>query len=159
MLRQLRTHGYVSRRGHDQSLLDIGRLAIGELAASVRFERRHPAPTAVPITVHRTVDALRGALPLVSLPRSMDGICEFVVRDSSAAQGARAAACWMEVEEGRVVSAGLGNAPKSASVWVQGTIDDWLAAVIDRRAAHLRASGERDLGKSLIDGLHAELYG
>jgi hypothetical protein len=158
LIRQLRMHGFLCRRGRLHGLRDIGRLAIGELAASARFERRHPVPAVVPIAARRTVDALRGALPLVSLPDSMDGICEFVVRDPSATEGARAAACWIEVEGGRVVSAGAGNAPRPASVWVQGTIDDWLAAVIDRRSGHLRASGERDLGESLVDGLHVELY-
>jgi DNA-binding HxlR family transcriptional regulator len=98
LIRQLRTHGYVGRSGGRQGLLDAGRLAIGELAASARFERRHPVGAAASITVHRTIDLLRGVLPLVSLPDSVDGICAFVVRDASAVLGARAAACWMEVE-------------------------------------------------------------
>jgi DNA-binding HxlR family transcriptional regulator len=159
LIRQLRTHGYVGRSGRRQTLLDTGRLAIGELAASARFERRHSVVPIAPITATRAVDALRGTLPLVSLPGQAKGICEFVVRDASAVGGARAAACWMEVEAGRVISTGAGNAPRAATVWVQGTIDEWLSAVIDRRSTHLQASGERGLGRNLVKELHAELYG
>jgi hypothetical protein len=159
LMRQLRAHGFVGRSGRWQTLLEAGRLAIGELAASARFERRHSVSAAAPITANHAVDALRGTLPLVSLADQADGIYEFVVRDGSAVGGARAVACWIEVETGQVVSTGAGNAPRSASVWVQGTIDDWLSAVIDRRPVHLQASGERHLGRNVVNELHAELYG
>jgi hypothetical protein len=98
---------------------------------------------AAPITVTDGIDALRGTLPLLELPDQSNRLYEFVVRAAEADPGPRAAACWTEFKSGRVIACGAGNAPSAATIWAHGTIDDWLAAVIDRRAALLNwpASG------------------
>lgn len=159
LLRQLRVDGFFRRAEHRYAMTDVARFTIGELAASARFERRNMKAGAASITVTGGADALRGTLPLVALPGHPAGICEFVVRATEADPGPRAAACWAEVKAGRIVACGVGNAPSAATTWAQGTIDDWLAAVIDRRLPVLRSAGERRLGKQVVSELHSQLYG
>ena len=72
--------------------------------------------------------------------------------------GPRAAGCWAQIEAGHVVAAGAGRSPCQATTWAQGTIDDWLAAVIDRRSALLKSAGEPGLGKRIVGELHARLF-
>lgn len=159
LLRQLYGEGFLIRCGHRYTIADAARHAIGELAAAARFERRHMHADAASITVTDGINALRGALPLVTLPGYADGLCEFVVRATEVDPGPRAAACWAEIRAGRVIASDTGNAPSATTTWAQGTIEDWLAAIIDRRAALLRPAGERRLGNGVIHELHAQLYG
>lgn len=158
LLRQLRGHGFIVRAAHRYAVADSARVAIGELAATARFERRHLEGGA-PITVTDAVDGLRGTLPLLALPDGSDGLCEFVVRASESDPGPRAAVCWAEIDSGHVVACGAGSAPSSPTTWAQGTIDDWLAAVIDRRTAVLRSAGGRGLSDRVLRELHSQLYG
>ncbi|MBS1886817.1 MAG: hypothetical protein JSU06_06480 [Actinobacteria bacterium] len=149
--------GMAERSDAGISITDLGRLAIGELAASARFERRHMADVAAPIAPEDGANALRGTLPLIALPEHPGGICEFVVKAADK-EGAALAMTWADVREGRVVATGLGPAPASATTWAQGTIDDWLDAVIDHRPRVLRAAGEPRLSRKMIDHLHTRLY-
>lgn len=156
LLRQLRGEGFLLRSGHRYAVNDAARIAIGELAATARFERRHME--AAPITVTDAADALRGTLPLVALPGRPDGICEFVVRATRTDPGPRAAVCWARFETGQVVACGAGHAPGTVMLWVQGTIDEWMAAVIDRQVTLVRSVGERRLGRQVVRELHSRLY-
>jgi DNA-binding HxlR family transcriptional regulator len=158
LLRQLHGHGCLGHADRRYSLLDLGRQAIGELAASARFERRHMEGVAAPITATDGADALRGTLPLIELPGQADGTCEFVVRARKGEPETQAAVCWLEIEGGRITAIGAGNAAAATS-WAQGTIDDWLGAVIDHRAALLKSTGDRRLGRDVVRKLHTELYG
>jgi DNA-binding HxlR family transcriptional regulator len=157
LLGQMRRHGYVKRSGRRHILLGAGRQAIGELAASARFERRHGVEGAVPITAVDGADALRATLPVVELPGSADGTCEFVVLGDEDVPGRGAAACWIELRGGKVVAAGAGNAT-SATAWAQGSIDDWLGAVLEHRGALIKSAGEPDLGRGVVRELNAEIY-
>lgn len=159
LLRQLRGHGFFLRAGHRYAAADAARVAIGDLAASARFERRHMEGDGAPITVTDAVDGLRGTLPLLALPCDSAGLCEFVVRAGESDPGPRAAACWAEIDSGHVVACGAGKAPGPPTTWAQGTLDDWLAAVIDRRPAVLRSAGGRDLSDRVVRDLNSQLYG
>jgi DNA-binding HxlR family transcriptional regulator len=151
----LQTEGGSRRLRYE--LADHGRYAVGELAASARFERLHMGAVAIPITVWDVVGALRSHLPLLELPEGMEGICEFAI-SADPGQRTEIAMAWAEVRGGHVVTSGAGSPPRPAATWAQGTIEEWMAAVIDHRPKVLRAAGERPLGRAVVDALHARLY-
>lgn len=141
-------------------LADLGRYAVGELAAGARFERRHMPMMATPITVEDVVGALRAHLPLLQPwegMEGMEGICEFVIR-ADPDQSPEAAVAWVRIDGGRVIASGSGRPPQPARSWAQGTIEDWIAAVIDHRRRVVRASGESRLNQGIIDQLHSRIY-
>jgi hypothetical protein len=159
LLASLTGHGFLAIAGAAYALTDLGRIAIGELAASARFEREHMTDT-VPISALDGANALRGTLPLVKVHGPEDGLCEAIVRDDAADEGGtRVAIAWARIEGGRVVATGSGPAPEPPVAWAQGTIDDWLTAVIDNRPRDLRASGRGRLGWAVVGQLHSHLYG
>lgn len=158
LVRQLRVHGFLIRADHRFAAAEAARVAIGDLVATARFERRCMGVGTAPITVTDGADALRGTLPLLVLPGHPDGLCEFVVRASEDDPGPRAAGCWAEIKAGRVVAVGAGKVPGAATTWTHGTVDDWLAAVIDRRPALLQSAGSRGSGKRIVGELHSRLY-
>lgn len=157
LLDNLLAAGFAELGDEHYAITDLGRIAIGELAASARFERRHLGDAAVPISPEDGANALRGTLPLIELPDHPGGICEFAIKESGV-DGVAVAMAWAEVKGGRVVATGLGAAPRPATSWAQGTIDQWLEAVIDHRPRVLRAAGERELNKQMLDELHIQLY-
>jgi hypothetical protein len=159
LLNVLIQHRFLELVGEGYGITELGRLAIGELAASVRFERLHMGADAVPVTAEDGANALRATLPLISLLDHPGGICEFVVRGDPDGPGSPVAIAWVEVKDGRVVATGIGNAPRPSVTWAQGTIDQWLAAVLDHRPRTMKAAGERSLSKSVVDQLHTALYG
>jgi hypothetical protein len=158
LLGALTRHRFLELLTDRYAITDLGRTAIGELAASARFERTHIPEAAIPITAEDGANALRGTLPLITLPDHPGGICEFVVRGGDRADTGVAMA-WAEVKEGRVIATGLGPAPRPPATWAQGSIDEWLSAVIDHRPKLLKPSGEQRLGKRVLDQLHSRLYG
>jgi DNA-binding HxlR family transcriptional regulator len=139
------------------ALAERGRYAVGELAAAARFERLHMGGAAIPITVSDVVGALRSHLPLLELPDAMEGVCEFTV-SADPGQDTAIAMAWAQVSAGRVIASGQGPPPEPAATWARGTIEEWIAAVIEHRPAGIRAAGERPLGRAVIDALHAALY-
>lgn len=145
-------------RGQERyRLADRGRYAVGELATSARFERLNMPETAAPIAVGDVVDALRAHLPLLELPAELEGVCEFaVVGDPGRKNGV--ALAWAEVAHGRVVASGSGRPPRPADTWARGTIEQWMAAVIDHRRDEICAAGERPLGRAVVDALHTRLF-
>jgi hypothetical protein len=157
LVQRLTQHGFFETRDRRFAITELGRLAIGELAASARFERLNMADVAVPITAVDGANALRGSLPLIELPER-DGICEFVVMADEDDPGASMAMVWIEIRAGQVVASGLGKAPRPSASWAQGSVDDWMAAVIDHRPRVVRAAGRQELSKGVLEELHFRLY-
>jgi hypothetical protein len=161
LLRNERRAGFLlseAPRGKERyRLADRGRYAVGELAASARFEHLNMPGTAVPIAVDDVVDALRAHLPLLELPAGLEGVCEFAaVGDPGRRNGV--ALAWAEVGHGRVVANVSGRPPRPADTWARGTIGQWMAALIEHRRDGIRAAGERPLGRadrSLASGLQS----
>lgn len=147
-----------TRRSERYGLSELGRYAVGELATSARFEHRHMPAVAVPITVEDVVGALRAHLPLLEPPEEMEGICEFVVR-AETERRADVALAWAQIEDGKVTASGVGRSPQPAKSWAHGTIEEWIAAVIDHRHRVVRDSGEPRLNQGIIDLLHSKVYG
>jgi DNA-binding HxlR family transcriptional regulator len=146
------------KKGDDRyGLADRGRYAVGEVAASARFERLHMPAVAIPISVEDVVGALRAHLPLLELPEEMEGICEFAIK-SDPGQGTATAMAWAEVRQGHVVATGAGRPARPATTWARGTIAEWIAAVIDHSPKGIRPAGERPLGRAVVDALHSRLY-
>jgi hypothetical protein len=161
LLRNGRRAGFIlseAPRGQElYRLADRGRYAVGELATSTRFEVLNMPETAAPVAVGDVVDALRAHLPLLELPARLEGVCEFaVVGDPGRKNGV--ALAWAEVAHGRVAASGSGRPPRPADSWARGTIEQWMATVIDHRRDGICAAGERLLGRAVVEALHTRLY-
>jgi DNA-binding HxlR family transcriptional regulator len=156
LVQRMTQHGFFESRGGRYAITELGRLTIGELAASARFERLHMPDVAVPITAAGAANALRGSLPLIELP-DHDGVCEFVVKADDGDPSGPLAMAWIEISAGHVVATGVGKAPRPAATWAQGSVDDWLKAVLGQRPRVLRTAGRRELGKDVLEQLHSRL--
>jgi hypothetical protein len=122
-----------------------------------RFEQLHLPERSAPITVSDGADALRATLPLIELPAQTSAILEFTVTDDAGTPPSPGRV-WASVRDGRVMSCRLGRAPRAATIRAQGSIDAWLAAVLDGRPATLSASGQLHLGVRVVRELHTRLF-
>lgn len=156
LVQRMTQHGVFESRAGRYAITELGRLAIGELAASARFERLHMPDVAVPISAAGAANALRGSLPLIELP-GHDGVCEFVVKADDGDPTGPLAMAWIEIRAGLVVATGVGKAPQPSATWAQGSVDDWLVAVLGDGPRVLKTAGRRELGKDVLEQLHARL--
>lgn len=149
--------GFFISDGERFALAELGRHAIGGLAASARFERKH-IDDPIPIGVDDIVTALRAHLPLLELPEDKDGIYEFTVKADS---GKAMAMAWAEFRGGRAVANGRGTPPQAATHWAQATIKEWIEAVMDHRPRDIQAAGERQARQgvsNVVDELYLLFY-
>jgi DNA-binding HxlR family transcriptional regulator len=147
------------RNGGAYALSSWCRRGIGPLAAAGRWERDHARDRAQAINVQDAVAALLMTLPLVRLQSTTSGTCVYAIElGSEAAPGPRAGVAWIEFADGAPKARGAGKAPGSPDAWVRGDLDDWLAAVIDRRPAALQVGGDARLACEGLYAVHEELF-
>lgn len=103
------------------------------------------------------VGALCATLPLIRLYDQVDAILEFTVTGDGHPQSP-AGRLWARLQAGRVMRCGLGSAPEAATIRAQGSVEAWMAAVLDCRPSALSASGRAHLGIKVVRELHARLY-
>lgn len=141
------------------ALTDWGRLAISVLAAIARWERVHLPRRAAPITLFDTTVAFLATLPLLRDGLPQDGICVFTTElEPDAPPGARSGALWAWVEDGGVRACAAGRPPRPPDTWVRGTVDAWIAAILDAKPGSIQVGGDEQIAAGLLLGLHAELY-
>jgi DNA-binding HxlR family transcriptional regulator len=133
------------------------RLAMGPIAAAIRWERAHARAQAPPVTKLDIEAAFLLALPFLRLPEHLTGTCRLAVALGSAAGETRLAGVVIEVEEGKVVS-GVSRLEGKASGWAAGSLAAWLRVIIEGEADQLEMGGDCDLALALLDGLHATLF-
>lgn len=134
------------------------RRAIAPLAVAARCERRFMRDTTAPISRLDVEAAFLLVAPMVSLYESTSGSCQLAVEAGGEHAGQPWAGARMTVEDGKVVScvARLEARPENG---VLGTAPAWLDAVIGRRTELLEFSGDGELGRDLVEGLHDALFG
>ena len=131
------------------------RQGVAPLTAACWWERRH-RPRAAPQIGRLDVEtALLLTAPCLRLPAKLSGTCSFAVEVADGDR--RPAGVVVEVKRGAVTSCGA-QLDRDSDAWAQGSVDGWLAAVVERDLDRLELSGDRRLARALVDGLHRSLF-
>jgi DNA-binding HxlR family transcriptional regulator len=134
------------------------REAMGPLAIACRCERRHMASDVAPFGRIDIESILLLAAPLLRLSDSASGTCQVSVESGAAGPAVgRAWGARFQLKEGRVISciARVEAQPESAAA---GAVGPWLDALVERDAEHLTYSGDVELGREIVYGLHDVLF-
>jgi DNA-binding HxlR family transcriptional regulator len=144
-------------RGTPYAVTDWLRLGIAPLTAAARWERRYLPETTAAIGRLDAEAAFLLALPLLRLPAGTSGACRIAV-DIPNGKKRRLAGVMVEVEKGKIASCStrLDGHPEA---WLLGSPAAWLAAVIEHDTDRLAFGGDGQLGRVLVEGLHATLFG
>lgn len=163
LLGRLRASGIMERvrvegrlEGSAYAMTGWGRAGVGQLARLARFESLHLHGRSAPVTVADGVGALCATLPLIQLSDQSDAILEFAVT-SNEHPLSPAGRLWATLNAGRVMKCRLGSAPEAATIRVQGSVEAWMAAVLDCRPSALSTSGQGTLGEKVVRELHTRL--
>ncbi len=133
------------------------RHAIAPLAAAASWEQQNGLEGANPISRLEVESAFLLAIPLVELPRQVNGTCRLVV-EVQAAGGFRQAGAFITVERGQVTSC-VTRIQGQAESWVSGSPTAWLHAVMEGKTESLDVAGSGPLASALLEGLHQALFG
>jgi DNA-binding HxlR family transcriptional regulator len=152
-----------SERSQPFEVTDWLRHSVAPLAAAGRCERRHLREDSAPITAVEIEASFLLALPLVSLPASVAGLCILSVPaeggDGSGVSQQNLAGVTVEVSGGEI-SRCVPSLARDARTWALGSPATWLNAVIDGEFEDLRIGGARpQLAADLVQGLHLSLFG
>ncbi len=134
------------------------REAMGPLTIACRCERRHMAGEVAPIGRIDVESVLLLAAPQLRLSDCAEGACQLSVE--AGASGPAVGRAWggrLQFKEGRVVSciARVEAQPESSAA---GPVSAWLDALVERDAEHLTYSGDVELGREIVYGLHDVLF-
>ncbi len=159
-LKVARWSGQVEQLSEDgetrYALTDWGRGCIGPIIAAVRCERHHPDENIEPPDVLDVEAAFDLVLPLLHLPKHIEGSCRLGVRipeGESPLAGATA-----EIAGGRVVSSSPLLA-QGARNWATGSPLDWIETVVDPHRERVSAGGDLRIARSLLAAIHETLFG
>jgi DNA-binding HxlR family transcriptional regulator len=133
------------------------RLGVGPLTVAARCERKHMANATAPITKIDVESAFLLAAPLLELDASVSGFCQLAVEAGSGDSRQPWAGAQVTVERGAVSSCVARLEPRPESS-VTGPAAAWLDAVIGRDPELLCFSGDADLGRAIVEGLHDALF-
>lgn len=133
------------------------RRGIAPLAAAARWERRHLPDDSVPITRIDIEAALLLVLPLLELPGDLSGSCRLGV-EMSDGRDRRLVGAMAHVEGGRLDGCSV-KLDRDADAWVTGPTSAWLRGVIEEDTDGLELGGDQGLSRTLVEGLHAALFG
>lgn len=134
------------------------RQAIAPLAVAARCERRFMRATTAPISRLDIEAALLLVAPMIDLSESTSGSCQLAVEAGGEHAGRPWAGAQMKVEAGKVVSC-VARVEVRPENGVLGTASAWLDAVIERQTEVLEFSGDGELGRDMVHGLHDALFG
>ncbi len=138
------------------------RLAIGPLVAAGRCECRHMAGLTEPLRRLDVEAVFLLAVPLLELEVTRSGPCVLAVDtggDGGAKPGARLAGVDVRIEEGAVVSC-VSRLARDPATWALGTVEAWVEAILEGKAARLRIGGKDPrLAGTIVAGLHEVLSG
>jgi DNA-binding HxlR family transcriptional regulator len=142
-------------RGTPYAVTGWLRQGMAPITAAVRWERRHIPRAATPIGRIDVEAAFLLAMPLLTLPAELSGSCQMTAEISNGRK--RLAGVVVDVRESRVASCAT-QMQGNPEAWVLGSINAWLAAVIDQDTAQLELGGNGGLARALLKGLHGELF-
>lgn len=133
------------------------RHAVAPLAAAARWERRHMAVAAPPLSRIDIEALFLLAVPLVRLSPTDSGVCRLVAEIRGAGQGQDLAGAMVELRDGAVRSC-VSRLRGDADAWATGSSSAWLRALIGEDSDGLELGGDVALVSSLVDRLHGSLF-
>lgn len=133
------------------------RRSVAPIAAAMRWERRHLPAATPPVGRIDAEAALLLAVPLLTVPSELSGICRLAVAIGNGAGERRLAGVMVEVRNGAVRSC-TSRLEGRADAWATGALRGWVGAIVDDQASALEIGGERALALALVEGLHGTLF-
>lgn len=133
------------------------RLGIGPLTVAARCERKHMPTATAPITRIDVESAFLLVAPLIDLNAGASGFCQLAVEAGSGDSRQPWAGAQVTLEKGSVSSCVAKLEPRPENS-VTGLAAAWLDAVIGRDPDLLCFSGDADLGREIVEGLHDALF-
>lgn len=139
-------------------LSDQARHGMALVAALGRWRERHVVGVGANggLTVHEMATVLRVALPLIELREYPEMSVKLGVVGRTGSNGRRGT----ETLSAHVSPGGSTQCVKdrpSTDAWALGTVDTWLAAILDGDGDRMRIGGRRDLGDSCLKQLREVL--
>jgi len=133
------------------------RQAIAPLAVAARCERHFMRATTAPISRLDVEASFLLVAPMISLCEGTSGSCQLAVEAGGEHAGRPWAGAQMAIEGGKVAScvARVEPQPENGAL---GTAAAWLDAVIGRQTEVLEFSGDGELGRDIVHGLHDALF-
>jgi hypothetical protein len=138
------------------AVTDWLRMGIAPLAAAARMEQRHPPGDTAPISTLDVEAAFKLTLPLLKLPRGLDGACALTVELEEGVLGSPSSVT-ARIEERRVVSVAA-EREEDADAWATGPAAAWLDAVIDRDTSGIETGGDPRLAGAMLKALNRKLF-
>jgi DNA-binding HxlR family transcriptional regulator len=133
-------------------LSDRGRRGSALILALAHWRERHIAGLADgELSPAETAAALRACLPLLSLPTHLETQLSFGIAGLGDESGSDTATVSAHLHAGRVRCVKDMVAPDS---WAAGTVQSWLAAIVDGERSSLRTGGDPALLETLLAKLH-----
>jgi DNA-binding HxlR family transcriptional regulator len=161
-LAAMRTAGLVAAtdrrsRGTPYIVTDWLRGGIGPLLVASRWERRNLAEETARIGRIDAEAALMLAVPLVRLPRHLEGVCRLVVETSNGGAGRPATVTVAVKDECSALHALPQGA--SADAWAAGPVAAWFRAAIEADPDHLELGGDCQFVRGLLESFYEPLFG
>jgi DNA-binding HxlR family transcriptional regulator len=147
----------VNGRGRPYEISRWLRLASAPLAAAARWERKYLRDDTPPIRRLDIEAAFLLALPLVSLSEDRSGVCRLAVDTSQGSQH-RQAGVLVRFQGGRMSNC-VTRVEGSVDASAAGSASAWMGAVSRGSPSRLDLGGDRELARSLVEGIHRSLFG
>lgn len=144
-------------RGTPYAVTGWLRRGVAPLTTATRWERRHLSTEAVPITRIDTEAAFLLTAPLLRLPDGLSGSCRMAVEIPNG-QTRHLAGALIDVRDGKISSCAT-RLQGSPDAWASGSIEAWLAALIEADSDGLELGGDGRLARTFLDSLHEALFG
>lgn len=133
------------------------RQSVAPLVAAARWERRHIADRAIPMSRIDIESFFLLGLPLLRLSPEFSGTARFVVEVRHSKGGHDLAGALIDVRDGEIVSC-ASRLRGEVDAWASGSISTWLRALRGEEADRLELGGESALAAALVEALHGTLF-
>lgn len=145
------------RKGRQYRVSPWLRLGIGPLTVAARCERKHMASATAPISRIDVESAFLLVVPMLELSPGTSGFCQLAVEAGSGDDRHPWAGAQVTLEKGSVNACVALIEPRPENA-VTGPAGAWLDAVIGRAPELLYFTGDADLGRDIVGGLHDALF-
>ncbi len=132
------------------------RQAIAPLSAASRWERRHAPELTTPVGQLDIEASFLLTLPMLELPGGLSGSCRLTVEGR--ADNGRVVTVTARFSEGVMESCAI-RLEGDVDAGISGAASAWIDAVETGDPHRLDASGDRDLVRAILQGLHDALCG
>lgn len=144
-------------RGSLNRVTDWLREGVAPIAAAARWERRHLPDDTAALAALDTEATFLLAIPLLQLPADLSGSCRLAAEFPNGSRW-RLGGVMVQIENGEITTCTT-RLEGNPEAWSLGSPYAWLDAVIESDRNQLELGGDRCLVRTVLDGLHAALFG